>query len=212
MIVNNFEQIKTLLSFESEDEFYHLQILKRKKDCNEQDKGKNNSARTIKTYCINNIEYFNSKEQEIKNLCELFKARAYINLNKKSYMKSAYEMNIEIATRIRNKQFDHIYRAYDTVIGKSEVNIDEKRWIIDIDNIEFIDNISNSLLKLEPYFLAINNCDPIGDKIITLVPTVSGVHIITKPFNRKQIEPFKCLYPFDIHKNNPTILYYNDNK
>ena len=31
MTVDNFEQIKSMLAFDSEDDFYHLQILKRKK-------------------------------------------------------------------------------------------------------------------------------------------------------------------------------------
>jgi hypothetical protein len=31
-MVDNFEIIKSLLQFDSEDDFYHLQILKRKKE------------------------------------------------------------------------------------------------------------------------------------------------------------------------------------
>jgi len=47
-MVNNFKQIKELLEFESEDDFYHLQILKRKKEYPELG---SNSA-TIKTYYL----------------------------------------------------------------------------------------------------------------------------------------------------------------
>ncbi len=31
-MINNLNQIKTLLKFDSEDDFYHLQIIKRKKE------------------------------------------------------------------------------------------------------------------------------------------------------------------------------------
>ena len=67
MIVNNFKQIADFLTFESEDDFYHLQILKRKKDCPEHEKGRNNNARCIRTYYIKNVDYFLRKEEEIMN-------------------------------------------------------------------------------------------------------------------------------------------------
>lgn len=51
--------------------------------------------------------------------------------------------------------------------------------------------------------------DNLFGNIITTIPTVNGWHIITHPFNLKQIEPFRCKYPFDAHKNNPTLLYFN---
>jgi hypothetical protein len=42
-------------------------------------------------------------------------------------------------------------------------------------------------------------------KIYTMVPTKTGCHLITKPFN---MQTFKEKYPtVDIHKDNPTILY-----
>ena len=50
MIVNNFKQIADMLTFESDDDFYHLQILMRKKDLPEHKKAKNNNALFIKTY------------------------------------------------------------------------------------------------------------------------------------------------------------------
>lgn len=205
MTVDNFELIKQLLVFESEDDFYHLQILKRKKDCAEHEKGRNNNARCIKTYYIRNREHLDSKKDEIISLCKLFKARAYINLNKKSYQKSAMYMLREVTDRIIFKQYEHIYRAYDSVIGSSEVNSGEKRWIVDIDNVENVNN-------LELYKNNINSCRPEGDKIIAEIPTKNGIHLITRPFNIKELEPFQCLHPFDIQKNNPTLLYFDDNE
>ena len=48
-------------------------------------------------------------------------------------------------------------------------------------------------------------CEPVGNKIISIIPTKSGNHLITSPFNIKQ---FKEKYPdIDVHKNNPTLLY-----
>ena len=46
---------------------------------------------------------------------------------------------------------------------------------------------------------------PIGQKVISIVPTKSGVHLISKPFD---LQEFTKKYPhIDIHKDNPTNLY-----
>ena len=42
------------------------------------------------------------------------------------------------------------------------------------------------------------------------LPTANGVHFITKPFD---LQRFKEIYPnTDVHKNNPTLLYYDNKK
>ena len=46
------------------------------------------------------------------------------------------------------------------------------------------------------------------DNVIAVLPTINGYHIITHPFNLKQLEPFIATNPLDIHRNNPTLLYY----
>ena len=234
MIVDNFEQIKKLLVFETDDYFYHLQILKRKKDCEEHEKKGNNNARCIKTYYITSIEELESKKNEIITLCELFTARAYINLNAKSFEKVAYELNVQSAIKLQRKEIKFLHRLYDTIVGggyekeeKDEkgniklnaaygtnikVNIGRKSWIIDIDTkeIEVLIDTSNEICKClssRP-----NNDDNVindYDNIISVIPTLNGYHIITYPFNLNQIEPYRCKNPFDLQKNNPTLLYFN---
>ena len=70
MIINNIELIKPFLTFESDDTYYHFQILKRKKDCEEHDKGRNNNARCLRSYYINSIEYLEDRFDEIQKLCK----------------------------------------------------------------------------------------------------------------------------------------------
>jgi mRNA-degrading endonuclease HigB of HigAB toxin-antitoxin module len=209
MIIDNFEQIKKLLTFKSEDEFYHLQILKRRKDCADHERSKNNNARCIKTYYIKNIDYLESKKDEIIKLCEMFNARAYINLNTKSFEKASLQLIKEVVDRVIFKQFEHVYRAYETVVGEANTNIGDKKWIIDID--------TKDMKIVEETIRQINKCQSeqnsiwsgVYNNLVDVIPTVQGYHIITHPFNLKQIEPFKALYPFDIQKNNPTLLYFN---
>ena len=207
MIVDNFEQIKSLLSFDSSDSFYFLVILKRKKDNPECPKLSN--SKTIKSYYISNLDYLDSKREEIIQLCELNNARAYINLNQKSYEKVGLNLLKVIADRILNKQFNDIYKAYNTVCGGSAVNIGDKRWIIDIDtkNLEQLKLCVDEICKCKSSQSSRKNFE--FDNIIDIIPTVNGWHIITHPFNLKQMEPFMCLYPFDVQKNNPSLLYFN---
>ena len=218
MIINNFEQIKSLLSFESSDCFYHLQIIKRKKDCEEHAKGQNNSARCVKTYYIKSIEYLESKETEIIALCELFQARAYINLNTKSLRKSAYELNSLLADRLKYDQLDYISRGYETVVGGKDVNIGEKKWLLDIDTKDMSEvvkvvNAVRQCRSNKTFIQPINGFDEgYYDNIITSIPTASGYHLITYTFNLKELEEFRKVYPFDIQKNNPTLLYFNKKK
>jgi hypothetical protein len=225
MIINKFEQIKSFLTFKSEDAFYHIQILKRKKDCAEHERGRNNNARCIKTYYITSIEYFDTHIGEIIKLCELFNARAYINLNTKSFEKVAFELNKQLADRLQYKQFRYCYRLYETVTGggydetnedglseivdPSKVNVGEKRWIIDVDtkNEETLQLTSIEINKCQSNQSQVSSGSYMN--VITQIPTLNGWHIITHPFNLKQLEPFKALYPFDVQKNNPTLLYFN---
>ncbi len=212
MTVDNFEQIKQLLTFKSEDEFYHLQILKRKKDCPEHERGQNNNARCIKTYYVKNIEYLESKKDEIIGLCKMFNARAYINLNTKSFEKAALHIMSQIVNRIIFKQYEHVYRAYETVVGQADVNVGDKKWIIDVDtkDAKTIHDTVQEICKCQ----SSQEKDENGfyKNIYDYIPTKNGWHIITCPFNLKQLEPFMALHPFDVQKNNPTLLYYTDGK
>ena len=195
-MVNNFNLISKFLTFESGDDFYFLQILKRKKENPEQ----TGNSRTIKTYYIDSLEKFFKLEKEIQTLCELHNARAYINLNKRSYEKIAFHHLKKVTDCLLNKDFKSIKDAYNSVCG-SFSNSTEKRWIIDVDSsIEEATLIAHEIQKQ-----SIEN----ESNILGYIPTINGFHIITKPFNTQLIASFKIQHPFDIQKNNPTLLYYN---
>lgn len=197
-MINNFDKIKPLLKFNSEDDFYFLQILQRKKDHKDSKfkvNGTNNNSRLVKAYYINSLEYFEFIRNEVICLCEVFNARAGINLNKRSYEKMALQHLKKCTDQILNKDFKKACKAYNTVLGAYNHDSD-KKWIIDIDDKE-----------VSPLMLAHidHHCEPIGQKIYTIIPSKNGWHVITKPFN---VLTFKEKYPdIEIHKNNPTNLY-----
>jgi hypothetical protein len=196
-MVDNFDLIKSLLKFESKDDFYYLQIIQRSKD--NPDIGANN--RLVRSYCIRSLEYFKGKKKEIKQMCSIFKARAYIHLNKRSYKDVALVCLQNLAERIRCDQMEEVYRCYDHACG-STCNKDDKTWVVDIDGP--IDNraVNNILLFIE------RECRPVGPKFRALIPTKNGFHLIVTPFD---MSVFGKQYPdIDVHKNNPTLLYYSE--
>lgn len=199
-MIDNFELIKPLLTFPNDDIYYHLQILRRGKDHPELPA----ANRVIKAYFICNLENLDYIiEQEIKDLCKFFGARAYINLAPKSIKKTTMLQIKYLTQRTYEGDFKKIWKSWDTCAG--EIKGEESRWIVDID--EPVDKITIS--EFIEY-----QCDPIvrsftegiiPTKIITEIPTKNRIHLITTPFNLQQFEE---KYPdIDVHKNNPTLLY-----
>lgn len=199
-MIDNFKQIRDMLEFRSQDDFYFLQILQRKKDHKAgKVNGTNNNSRLIRAYYVHSLEYFDFIEPEVKELCKLFNARAGINLNRRSYEKMSLQMLRKVTDQIMNKSFNKAHAAYNTVCGAYNHESD-KTWIIDIDE----------PYQLEKQYLnelqdRINDFEPEGNKIKAIIPSKSGIHLITKPFNLEKFRNFK--YSIDVHRNNPTNLF-----
>ena len=193
-MIDNLELIKTLLNFENKGDFYMLYIFKRKKD-QTTDKSNHQSVRTTKTYCVDSIEYLEKRYDEIKQLCEIFKARAYIHVQKQNHNDVALEMIPAIVKRIQSGQINQKH-VFDSVVGQLKTY--EKRWIVDVDtkDEQEVNTIKFTINQL---------CRPFGDKIWETIPTKSGYHLITDRFDVMQ---FKTSYPdIDIQRKNPTLLY-----
>jgi hypothetical protein len=192
-MINNLDKIKSILSFPDEDTFYHLQILKRKKEHPEL----GSNSYVVKTYYISSLEYLDGKMPEIISLCKFHNARGCINLNRRSFEKTAYHLLKKVTDQIMNRDFKSVRKAYESVCGMHSDESD-KKWIVDIDHKD--DD------KVAVYINDIRNCEPGRrmDKVYRVLETKNGYHLITKPFNK---EEFKQLHPdVDIHTNNPTIL------
>jgi hypothetical protein len=195
-VINNIELIKPLLNFKDEGDFYMLYVFKRKKDQLEGDRNNHQSVRTIKTYCIKSVEHLEKRYSEIIQLCEMFKARAYIHVQKQNHKDVSLEMMISLAERIKCGQSNQKY-LFDSVVGQIKTN--EKRWIVDIDtkDIDVVNSIKFAINKF---------CRPEGDKIEEVIPTKNGYHLITYKFD---VMEFKKHFPeIEIQKKNPTLLYF----
>jgi hypothetical protein len=193
-MIDNIELIKHLLTFDNEGDFYQLFVLLRKKD-QTTDKANHQSVRTIKSYCIISHEYLDKRYEEIKMLCEAFKARAYIHVTKQNHKDVALNMITEIVNRIQSGQINQQH-VFDSVV--SQIKTQEKRWIVDVD--------TKSIHDLRNIQVTINRCEPEGPKTKYVIPTKNGYHLITDRFDSLE---FQKIYPeIDIQKKNPTLLYY----
>jgi len=191
-MTDNFHIIIQLLNFDSEDDFYFLQILQRKKE-NEM---LGSNSHVVKNYYIKSVEQLEKNKNEIVQLCEIFNARAMIRLNRRSFTNVAFKAMVNLANTISNKDFGFCHTQYDSACGQGH-NEKNKSWILDIYQVGRTTNDLVIFIERE--------CDPIGFKFITVIPSKNGVHLITRPFNTQQ---FGMKYPeIEVHKDNPTNLY-----
>jgi hypothetical protein len=201
-MIDNITLIKGLLNFTEEGDFYMLYILKRKKDQPEGERDNHQSVRAIRSYCIKSIEQLEKRYDEVKKLCEMFSARAYIHIQKQNHKDVSLNMMVELAERIRNGNHEQ-QNLFDSVVGQLKTH--ESRWIVDIDTKDelVVHRVAHIVNQVRP--------DDRGDKIEAYIPTKSGYHLITKRFDvlefqKRMFESNGGIVP-DIQKKNPTLLY-----
>lgn len=195
-MVDNFDLIRGLLSFNSDDEFYFVQIIQRKKDNPGGVNGSNNSARVVKAYYIDSLEKYDKLKDEMIFFANYFNARVGINLNKRSYYKTSFNTLKHIAEQMHNKNFKNTRRAWNTCCGLHN-SVEDKVWLLDVDD---VGRKANDLIR----FIE-TKCQPDGNKFVAIIPSKNGYHLITKAFDLRE---FGKEYPdIEIHKNNPTNLY-----
>lgn len=201
--VDNFDLFAKKL-FEiplKEDEFYFLQILVRGKDGHHV--SGNNKNRLVKYYTITSPEQLFSLKNEILAICHVDNARAYIHPTKRN-AKEVANLAIENAVHtFVSQNWIGFKSMYSTACGQSFVKGD-KKFIVDLDDIHegdpILDKIRNKIYSYR------GHGGENSDKVFMTVPTKSGVHLVTWPFD---IGQFTKDFPgIDIHKNNPTLLYF----
>lgn len=190
-MIDNFKPIRELLYFRSEDDFYHLSLIQRKKDCS----WLGSNSRVVKEYFINSLEYFDKIESEVKAICEATNSRASIRLNRRSYRKTAFAAMQVLSDKIMNLSYETVKSTYSTACGRSH-NETKKVWIVDIDEKDeyVVERIAEIIGEIK------------GSPIITVLPTLNGFHILTNPFNTKIFAT--KVKDIDLHKDNPTLLYF----
>lgn len=196
--LNNLNNLLPYLEFFTGDDFYFLQIIKRRRENPDMVK----SEKLIKTYHITSEQHLIDKFEEIKSICKFHNARAYLDLNKKSFEQTAIIVLDKIAKCFANRTYKSIKSAYDSACG-SHTAEQYPLWIVDVDikNDEIVSRIAENIRQCD------SNC---LDPVVGFIPTINGVHILTHKFNRKQFEPYQCIDRCDVIKHGMTLLYYGN--
>lgn len=198
--LNNFWTISPMLRFDNPDMFYFIQIYKRRKDNPDMER----DMEVLGNFYVYTEEQFQRKFQSIRKICDDNNARAYIRLNRRSDRKIALQCLSRLATMIASDQY-RIRNIYDSIAGEYHSE-EDKSWLIDIDWKDFEDqkSILGNIHSLVEDLQRQTGREP----RMQIIPTKNGYHLITRPFNLKMLDPYRLGgYRFDIHKDNPTILY-----
>ena len=192
--INNANLLRSFLDFKSDDDFYHLQIMRRAKE--NADMSCNNVI--LATHFIKSLSHFEKLLPEVIKLCDAFNARAYLNLNKRSFEKCALKSLELLASAIAKRDYATARKTFNSAAGSMRPQ-GEKLWVVDIDQDEVIalDHIYQTILECQPFNV---------EKIKLKVPTKNGFHLITTPFNLHEFQS-KLNFALEVHKNNPTVLY-----
>ena len=250
MIIDNFDIFRNKLEFKDKTDRYIIHILRRPKDCKQGENylGSNEHQRLIRTYYVDNIDYFNTKEVAIKDLCHANNARAYILPQVRNNYECLLNLGEKVLETIRLGNYsvkpEHLLRSAYCEYHKSRA----KRWILDLDKdcmTEYIsctgfpkDSLRTKVWTVEEVLkLVQDNLVKCGKKAedAYVVPTKSGHHIITEPFDlqkamkqcnmfyegeQKKLVGYKDIGPGEydaiiksivgwLHKDGMSLLYYN---
>lgn len=180
-------------------DFFFVQVIQRNKECNVNSKGN-----TIKDYHFFDKETLLSKKKEIITLCKAFNARAYFWVNPRSCKEIQYGI-IKEALEALELGTHKLFKCVSKAIGKKRCNKYKSKWIMDFDTKDW--SLINKYLEI------VYKCRPDGVKVNTFIKTVNGIHIISDPFDLEQFKQnvaIAKLDNIDIHRDNPTLLYYSN--
>jgi hypothetical protein len=214
-MVNNSAKIGTMLSFTDKDDFYFLQILKRRKD----NPDLSRDMIVINNYYIESLEHYIKLVPQIIKICDVENARAYIRLNKRNYKHLSYHMLKRVVEVVSTGSYKSLKGSFDSVTGEYHAD-KNKTWVVDIDWVDF--DITKTLVvpkengdlgimsgdsRIAELFSTVQGLqlEAKREPMMVILPTKNGIHIITRPFN---LQIFKTKFPkVDVHKDNPSILY-----
>ena len=186
------------------DKYYVIELIRRGKD----NPDMNAANYHFRNYYIYSWKDLDKYEQEIKSLCGLLNLRAYCSVNYKKMSQVALDTLAESARRIASHDYRKFYTIFESCSGKY-VDRGNSMWIVDVDDVKFED--------VKPLIDYINSMKSGHNlNVIYYMPTRSGVHLITHPFNLQQFndewnEYFQKMYGEipNVQKNHITLLYEN---
>lgn len=133
--IDNFDIVSKMMKFNSDDDVYFVQIIKRHKD-NMDQYFANNASDYLTYYLFKSVEELKGKKEEIKTLCAKTNSRAYIYLNSRSakaindYSENVLKDRFRKHRSLRYKQGHEI----EVAAGQSKDWDDRTICFVDVDS------------------------------------------------------------------------------
>ena len=191
-IIDNFDVVINYLNFQP-GYFYPLEVVRRKKENSDR-----KHAKVLRKFRIEDKEEYYKLRDTIRDMCEFFKARAYIRLNKREYKNIGLETLRWTAKYIADGDYRAVKNSFSKAVGNNHTE-GYDRWIVDID--EKSKDVVNDVIKHIEHLQDHRDSDY---SILGVVETPNGYHIITEPFDRRLF--FNTYTDHDVKPDNPTIL------
>lgn len=200
MILDNLNKITKLLDFK-DCAFYYLEILQRKKD-------NPNVVKDRKIYqrFITSLKELYEIYNDVKLLCKVYNARAYISLIPRSNEKFTKECLRAYTEKVCSNNYKNTFLIPDKVVLLPQVVLSslDKMWILDVD------------IKDEDYIDEFK--DAIDGKLVDvfeILDTPNGYHVVVDVFNLRsnglidlKDDNYKFRnFEFTLRKEALTILY-----
>lgn len=157
------------------DKYYVVELMRRGKD-NPDMPAANYHFRNYYIYSWRDLDRY---EQEIKTVCQMLNLRAYASVNHKLMSQVALDTLAESARRIAAHDYKRFYSIFESCSGKY-TSRGHEMWVIDID-----DTKDETVLEVVRRFIRTMESG-YDDPVVFTMPTRSGTHIITHPFNLKR--------------------------
>lgn len=188
------------------DKYYVIELMRRGKDNPDMPAANYH----FKNYYIYSWKDYNLFKEEIKTICKLFKLRAYASVNYKIMSQVALDTISESARRIAAHDYKKFYKIFESCSAKYHTR-DNSLWVIDIDkeDIETHADLEAEIIDI------IKHCkSKYKNPIVFKMPTKSGFHLITRPFNKYEFDKYwKDLFIGEsapVIKDNHLTLLYED--
>lgn len=201
---NRFREFMQLPEQEGGDAYYVIELVRRGKDCPDLPAANYH----FKNYYIDTLTKYDKVQDEIRLLCRTLRLRAYASVCRKSFRRVTMNTLAEMARRAALDDFRRPYAVFESCSGK-DVGKDDKYWVVDIDGDGMYLAETTSAI-CETYINLL--CKPDGNKVELTIPTRSGIHLITRPFdlqefNRLCTEKAGFSSAPEVKKNHLTLLF-----
>lgn len=174
----NFRSFMQLPETEGGDAYYVIELVRRGKDCPDLPAANYH----FKNYYIDTLAKYDKVQDEIRLLCQTLRLRAYVSVCRKSFRRVTMNTIAEMSRRASLEDFKRPDRIFASCSG-AYVDKDDKHWVVDVDDCPFFMDESDAQPRWVRVKELINECEPKGDKIELMLPTRTGVHLITRPFH-----------------------------